>query len=351
MGTVPKFFEGGYNMSSEKKNLTIKDISKLSGVSRSTVSRVLTGSTKVKASTRKKIEEVINETNYSPSPLAQGLVKGNLNIIALLIGDIKNPFYSEIAKLVEAVAHKAGYMVVLCDTDYNFEKELMYLTTVQKNNFAGLIMMTVLNSEELTSVLNKIHCPIVMLNRYNPSFNGDVVIVNNYQGGYEVGKYLAALGHTSIGFLSGPENSTASQNRSNGFLQAMNDYNITLAEENIMHGDLRMESGLVYAERWLNNKIKPSAVFAANDLMALGLMKRLQEEEIDIPKDVSIVGYDDLPVSGIKSVSLTTVQQPHYKMGEVATNMLLERINQNDEPSRKIVFEPKLIIRDTTKKI
>jgi LacI family transcriptional regulator len=328
--------------------LTIEKIAKLAGVSRSTVSRVITGHPNVKAATRQRVEKVIQEVNYSPNSIARGLARGTLNIVALLVGDIRNPFYSEIARSVEDIASREGYMVVLCDTDYDFKKEKLYLNAAKQYGFAGLILMTAMDSEELIPVLDGMQCPVVLLNRYIHSYESDVVLVDNYQGGYMVAQHLTELGHRHIGFLAGPELSTASSERGKGFRQGLEDAGIKLKSSDIAYGNLQMPSGYEYGKKISRMKRRPTAIFAGNDLMALGIIQALSEEGIRVPEDISIVGYDDLPVTSVSPIALTTVRQPQSQMGEVAMSMLIERIQGSQAGSRRVVYQPQLIIRKTT---
>lgn len=332
----------------DKPALTINEIARVAGVSRSTVSRVLTGHPNVKPKTRAKVEEVMQELNYKPSPLAQGLATGTLNMVGLLIGDIRNPFYAEIARGVEDAANEKGYMVVFCNTDYDLKKELFYLRGAGQFGFSGLITMSVMDAEELTPVLSNLNCPIVLLNRYLHAFETDVVVVDNFQGGYAAGKYLAELGHTRIAHVSGPMLSTASQERMSGFKTALHDSGIKLNDRDVFSGDLRMESGQKYAERWLNQTSRPTAIFAANDLMALGVMDALERSQVKVPEDVSVMGYDDLPFVSVKPISLTTVRQPHYQMGVAAMSLLIDRIRGVETCFQRVTYRPELIIRDTT---
>ncbi|MBH8605474.1 LacI family DNA-binding transcriptional regulator [Thermoactinomyces sp. CICC 10522] len=335
-------------MAENREGLTINEIARLAGVSRSTVSRVISGHTNVKPETRKLVEEVIRKSNYRPNPIAQGLVKGSLKMIGLLIGDIRNPFYAEIARGVEDVAHKSGYMVVFFNSDYDIDRELFYLQAAQQFSFSGLVLMSVLDTQELVPVLKNIKCPIVMLNRYIRSLETDVVLVDNFQGGYLAAKHLIELGHTRIAHLAGPSLSTASRERIAGFKQALREYGIKINERDIVQGDLRLESGCQFARRWLSQSNRPTGIFVANDIMALGVMDEFQKQGVNIPNDVSIVGYDDLPYAGVKQIGLTTIRQPHYQMGAMAMSFLIERIRNTETFTQRMTFMPELVVRSTT---
>ncbi|WP_146821389.1 LacI family DNA-binding transcriptional regulator [Alicyclobacillus suci] len=333
-----------------QRDLTIYEIAKAAGVSRSTVSRVLTGHPNVKPATRMMVEKVIEELHYRPSSVAQGLARGQLNMIGLLIGDIRNTFYAEIARGVEDIAHEAGYMVVICDTDYDIKREQFYFHGVQQFALSGLIVMSVLDQQELIPVLQSIRCPIVMLNRYVRSFDTDVVLVDNVEGSYLATRHLIELGHHRIGHLAGSALSTASRDRTLGFQRALEDYGIEREDSDIQEGDLTIERGRRYGQWWLeaDSRRRPTAIFAANDLMALGIIDVLASHGVKIPDDVSIVGYDDLPLTGLAPISLTTVRQPHYDMGVTAMTFLKQRIEQKVENVQRKIFRPELVVRKTT---
>ncbi|MFB5192847.1 LacI family DNA-binding transcriptional regulator [Alicyclobacillus fastidiosus] len=336
-------------MASER-DLTINEIAQAAGVSRSTVSRVLTGHPNVKPATRKIVEQVIEELHYRPSSVAQGLARGSLNMIGLLIGDIRNTFYAEIARGVEDMAHDLGFMVVICDTDYDMRREQFYFQGVQQFALSGLIVMSVLDQQELLPVLKSIRCPIVMLNRYVRSFESDVVLVDNVEGSYLATKHLIELGHERIGHLSGSTFSTASRDRTLGFERALHDFGIGRRDYDIQEGDLTVERGKRYAEWWLqaDSSNRPTAIFAANDLMALGVIDVFTSNGVKIPDDVSIIGYDDLPLTSLAPISLTTIRQPHYEMGVTAMSFLSKRLEQEVDGVQRKIFRPELVIRKTT---
>lgn len=329
-------------------DLTIYEIAKLAGVSRSTVSRVITGNENVKASTREHVERVVAEFGYRPNSIARGLVKGSLDLVGLMVGDIRNPFYSEIARGVQDVAGEFGYLVVLYDTDYLLKRERLFLEAAQQHGFSGLILLSALDEKTLMPLLADFKGPIVLLNRYIQSFITDVVLVDNFLGGYIAGQYLTELGHKNIGYLAGPQRSTASRERGEGFLKAIHDAGAQLESDLVIYGDLRMSTGYEYGKRWIKKKRTSTAVFAANDLMALGIMKAFIEFGIIIPNDVSIMGYDDLSVSELAAVPLTTVRQPQYEMGVAAMSRLVQRMKGNVGAVERKVYKPELVVRNST---
>ncbi len=330
-------------------NYTIRDIAKLTGFSRSTVSRVLTDSPRVDPETRKKILQTIKEINFSPNGIARSLVKGHTNLIALIIGDIANPFYAELTKAIEQVLYARGYMIVLCHSNYENEKEEKYIEAAKEYNFTGIIMVTATETETLVDKLKTIRCPLVLVNRYLPSFNTDTVLADNYKGGYLATKHLIVLGHKHIGHICGPQTSTASEERLRGYKDAMKGANLYFDESYIFQGNLKKDSGEVYARYLLDNKKEITGVFCGNDLMASGLIDVFLERGKSIPEDLSVVGYDNSKVAIDSKVKITTVALSHFDMGKCAANLILERLENKNSPFRQISFNPVLIERNSTK--
>lgn len=332
--------------------LTISDIAKKAGVSRSTVSRVLTNNPNVNDETRAKIKSVIEESEYQPSSIARGLSLGRVNIIALIIEDIRNPFYSELTWVIERILSKNGYIVVLCDTEYNPEKEILYLKTAKQYGFAGVVMISAMESSSLISILGSIDCPVVLLNRYLKAFEGDVVVTDNFQGGYLATRHLIELGHNKIGMLTGPLDFSTHSDRHRGYKSALEAFNIDYREEYVVQSDLKMQGGYEYGLSLLEmGKNRPTAVFASNDLMAIGIMEAFKKNGLSVPEGLSIIGFDDIPIASTVGINLTTIRHPYNEIGEKAVELILTKINRKDEQNKKVIFSPKLIIRGSTSQI
>lgn len=335
----------------KETKLTIDDVARLSGFSRSTVSRVLSNNPNVNPQTRAIIRQVISENNYQPNSLARGLAQGGINIVALIVGDIRNPFYSHLIWHAEQILHKNGYMTLLCNSNYDNKKTEDFLDTAIQYGYAGIITVSVGNDESIANRLNHMPCPVVLLNRYLPHFNGDVVVTDNFTGGYLATKHLIELGHTKIGFLKGPDNSAVTHDRFSGFEKAMQNFSITINQQYIGNGDLSMDSGYNYGMHLVAlDKNSPTAVVAGNDLMALGVINALEQSGMHVPNDVSIVGFDDIPIASLKGISLTTIRQPVKDLGETAASLIIKRLTCNEPRKRKVLFDPELIIRSTTKR-
>ncbi|HBF36452.1 MAG TPA: LacI family transcriptional regulator [Firmicutes bacterium] len=332
--------------------LTITDIAKKTGMSKSTVSRVLTNNPNVNIDTRLKVQKIIDENKYQPNSLARGLSTGRLNIIALIIEDIRNPFYSELTWIIENEFSKNGFMVVLFNTDYNLKKELLYLKTAKHYGFASIILMSAMENDSLASIIKSMNCPVLMLNRYINSFEGDTLITDNFQGGYLATRHLIELGHTKIGMLTGSLDSSTHKERHAGYVNALKAFNIEYNDRYVSSGKLTIQGGYEYGLSILEmGDDRPTAVFTSNDLMAIGVIEAFKKKEMSIPKELSVIGFDDIPIASISSINLTTIRQSYSEIANNVVKLTLDRINNKSEQAKKFIFSPKLIVRGTTRQI
>ena len=250
---------------------SISDIAGMLGVSKSTVSRAVNGKRGVSEELRKKILELVDEVGYRPSTLAQGLYKGRVNIVTLIVGDIRNPFYASLVFNIQRILIRHNYMVMTFNSEYDVQRELEFIELTLQFNFAGLILITA-QTESMKKKLNSIDIPKVLVNRNFPSYDGDYVLADNFQAGYRATMHLIDLGHQRIGFVRGPGLSTASSQRFEGFKQALKNYNLQLYDEYIFDSDLKMETGSALAEKFSKLKEYPSAMVIVNDMTSIGFI-------------------------------------------------------------------------------
>jgi len=331
----------------DAKKPTIKDIAERAGVSRATVSRVLSNYPSVSPAKKEVVHRVIEDMSYRPSPIARGLATGSFPAIHVIISDICNPFYAEMMRGVEDGARGNGYAIVFGNTDDLPDREIEYLNFAKEHRFAGVIMISVVGRIKLKQALMELHRPTVLLNRFLPGFQANAVVANNEQGGYLATKYLIDLGHKKICHLSGLRESSASVGRLQGFVKAMRDARLEIPEGAIRNGDLRLKSGEAIGQRLVEEEVKYTAVFAANDHMAIGLMSAFAAKGIRVPEDVSIIGFDDIDYAHLPGIMLTTIRQPSYEMGRTAVKMLLEEIKGENSMCRTVIFETELVERKT----
>lgn len=329
--------------------MTINDIARLAGTSKSTVSRVLTNSPNVNVNTRNKVIEIIEKYNYSPNSIAQGLVKGSMNIISVIVPNIQNPFYSEVVSFVGQELSKKGYHMFLYCSNNDPEKEAASLEMASQFNFAGTILISFVNDASLVEKSNISKRPLLLLNRYVESDLRDVLTTDNFQISYIATRHLIELGHSRIAIISGGRTTSTHRERREGFLNALSAYRIPLLPEFDCISNLTMDSGYSHGEKFLSmGDNAPTAVFCTSDMMAIGLMQAYKNAGKSIPGDLSIVGFDDIPIASLNGISLTTVRQPYAEIGKQAVEMILRRIEDNSIPQQKRILDCELIVRNST---
>lgn len=330
---------------------TIYDVAKKAGVSIATVSRVINNSNAVSERTRQQVVQAIKELNYAPNVIASALTKKSTLTLGLLIPDISNPFFSELARGVEDASNDFGFNTIICNTDYSLEKEATYTSLLRQKSVDGFIISTAYYNDENIANLLKENIPLVLLGRDIEDSEGypiDVVGSDNVKGGYIATKHLIELGHEKIACLLGPAKIKVNLERESGYIKAMEEANIKICKDIMLHGDFRFESGYQKTFEIFNGSIRPTAVFAANDLTALGVIKALKELGFSVPNDVSVVGYDNTILAEIADPPLTTVNQQMRKMGYHATELLIKRIKGERSAGGKVIFDIDLVVRKST---
>lgn len=332
--------------------VTINDIVKNSGFSRSTVSRALSDSTKVHPSTKEAIQKVMNELNYKHREGSKYISYGVGNkLIALIIGDITGDVNAEVSTSIIERLTKNGYIVSLFISNFDDELVAKYIETANENNFAGLIILHTYGTNGVIELVKNTKLPVVFFNKNLPMLNTDVVFEDNYKGLYLATQHLIDLGHKRIAYIKGREQSYTSAERTRGFMDAMKDYNIKVDEGDVYVGDYLRSEAYEIGKNILQKKSDITAIACENDAMATGLVECFMDNNISVPDEISIIGYDDSPIAVQCSVKLTTVRISVDEIGEKICQMITRRINNNSEAYSRIIIEPKLIIRDSTKNI
>ena len=330
--------------------VTIKDISKKTGISCSTISRVLTGNGYVKEETRDIVESAFAELGYKSS--SKKRLANNLSqLVLVVVEDITNHFYAGLIKGLDEVLSAHDYKVLLCNSDYNPAKEEEYIAYANSCGFRGIVMITVTETTSLIRLLDNISCPVVMVNRYLRSRDLDAICIDNYRGGYLATRYLIEMGHTRIAHLSGPMSSSASQDRYRGFVDALADEGIPLEPSMIYNGNLKLEKGYEFAEYYAKSNLGFTGVFCANDIMARAFIDRLRSFGFVVPGDVSVIAFDETQMAVEGGVQITNVGKSPVVMGRAAAETLLERIQNMDGDPRKIVFPPEINVRESVKNL
>jgi LacI family transcriptional regulator len=323
---------------------TIKDIAKRSGVSITTVSRVLNRKEEgMSEKTREKVLKVIKEAQYQPNQFARGLVTKQSKLLGLIVPTIANPFFPELCRGAEDEANKRDYSLVICNSDDKPEKEERYLRVLKEQQIDGIILSSFSPSSK--RLLEEGNIPCALLDRVIEGNLYTSVFLDNEFGGYLAGKHLTDLGHRNIACISGPISIRNSFERVKGFRRALEESGIN--HQNILEseGEFTTESAYKHAKDLLmHNNI--TAIFACNDLMAFGVYQAAHELNIKIPEELSIIGFDDIPFASSLIPKLTTIRQDTYEMGRRAVELLINQIETGKTESFQ--FNPALITREST---
>jgi len=325
----------------------MKEIARLSRVSLGTVSNVLSGLPTVREPLRARVMAAVESLGYQPNQLARGLRRDKTNIIGMIISDVSNPFFPAVVKGAEDTAFNNGYRLFLCNSDNNFAKEETYLRELQTYLPSGLIIMTsdINGSTKLAEAYRAAGSHVVYVDRLPYQWDGDTVTSMNEQGSYEATKYLIALGHRRLAMISGPSHLTNSGERVAGFRRALAEAKIKLAAKYIQEGDFNKQSGYERAKLLLQMDPRPSAIFAANDLLAFGAMNAIRDTGLRCPEDVSVIGFDNLDLAEVVTPPLTSVEQSGYNLGAVAAQLIADRIRGDKSPRRAHILPTALKLR------
>lgn len=326
----------------------IKDVAARAGVSVASVSRVLNESKPVSDHTRDRVLAAVHELNYSIDQRARGLRRRRSGTLGLILAEVRNPFFTEVIHSIEDVAYQSNNSLFLCNSDENPERERFYLEIMQAQRIDGIILLPVTNSGAVLSPLLRHDVPIVCLDRRVDDVDLDSVLVDNVAGAMMAVAHLVALGHRRIGYIGG-RLVTPGVERLDGFRRGLAAHGLGEHAELIRQGDSMQESGYRETLALLDLDTAPSAVFAINNPMSLGVMAAIKERGLRIPEDISVIGFDDAPWSGLLNPPLTTIAQPTDALGTAAARLLLDRIaGGNTGIAHHLVMQPHLIERAST---
>lgn len=330
----------------------IREVAKRAGVSLGTVSNVLNRPEIVADETRLRVQRAIDEIGFVRNGSARQLRAGQSQYIGLVVLDVANPFFTEVARGAEDAANAAGYAVILCNSDDSVEKESHYLQVLEEQRAHGVLITPVQSDMSSLQRLRQRGIAVVLLDR--PSRIKDLcsVSADDIRGGELATTHLLEQGHERIGFVNGPLSIRQCADRRRGVLRAVRaaglDPDQVLVE--IPTPALKTKDGEASVEKLLNTRREPTAVFCANDLLALGVMRGLLKQGISIPKDIALVGYDDVEFAGMLATPLTSVRQPKYELGYTAAELLLdEASNPTSHQHKHIVYQPELIVRESSR--
>ncbi len=314
----------------------------------STVSRALhRADLPLRAETRRKVLAAVERLQYKPSVIARGLRLQRTNTLGMLVPDITNPFFPPIIRGAEEAARERGYELVICNTDDSTERETASLRLLRERQADGLLIATSRMADATLAAVRRERFPFVLLNRGSRVAADLSVEVDNMRAAEDVVAHLAGLGHRRISHISGPLTTTTGAERAAGYRQALKARGIAAPASLIVEADAYSEqAGYVAATRLL--RARPTAIFAANDLLALGALRAAREAGLRAPRDISVVGVNDIPLVGLIDPPLTTVRVPQREMGETAARMLIAAIQNEPVARRHVLLNTMLVVRGST---
>jgi len=335
-----------------KNKYSIYDVARKAGVGIATVSRVLNNSDFVKESTRKQILEVIEKMDYSPNFFARNLVKKTGKTIGLLIPDIINPVFAEMAKGISDKAFNKGYTVYLCNTDSDAKKETEFVKTLLEKHVDSIIFISAEMSKydgefDHYIYLYKRNIPIVFINGMVKNVDIPFVRINEKKAGYMATSYMLKKGLRKIAFLGGSNNFIPTREKILGYKKAFKEFGLSVNNKYIIFDSFDRESGHKNAIRLLELAERPEGIVTASDIFAIEVIKAASLKGIRVPSELQVIGFDDISLASIYTPSLTTIAQPKYYMGVKALNMALSLINKKELENKKVLIEPKLVIRES----
>lgn len=337
-------------MANQKVNITV--ISEKTGLSISTVSRVLNGKAdqyRISKDSQQKIREAAEKLNYVPNQFAANLKSGKSKTIALILPSLNNPFFAGIASEINAEIRKQGYITIIGDSDENKDIEREELLQMESRNIEGLVIAP---CNQDWSYLKKMYdhgLPVVCIDRYFEDLNIPYVSTDNYEGAYIATKYLIENGHNRISCIQGVQQSTPNKLRIKGYKDAMLEAGIT--EYSISGDDFSVQNGYLETKLLLQQKQRPTAIFALSNTIAMGSIKTLKEEKVRVPDDISIITFDDHPYLDYLATPLTCVTQPTSNICKIATKYLFSMLKKKEIEIKQVLLKPELKHRSSVRRL
>lgn len=323
----------------------IRDVAKKAGVSVATVSRVVNKNGYVKESTLEKVNKAISELNYSPNAIAVSLNNKKTKTLGLILPDITNPFFPELAKAVEEVANQNGYTMILCNSNGLLEKEMEHIEMLERKYADGIILASDSYTEE---GFKGTDLPVVLVDRgANPNYSS--ITANNFSGAVMATKHLLKQGCKKIAHIAGPEDVLTAAERLKGYQSVVKDSD-WYAEGLIIHANYNTQEAITATKKLLRIYSNIDGIFASNDLIAIGCLKAIRSMGMKVPEDIAVIGFDGISLTDLIIPQLSTIKQPVYEMGEAAANILIKEIESGQKEPLFKKFDVTLIQRESTDK-
>ncbi len=328
--------------------VTIREVAEKAGASVTTVSHVINETRHVSDEIRLRVLDAMKELNYRPNALARSLRMGQTHTLALILPDSSNPFFADVGRHVEDEAFRLGYSVILCNTQGDPRREDLYVDVLDKKQVDGIIFVATGEQVASLNFLRSRAMPVVVVNRDLDNIDVDLIFTDNYQGGYLATRHLLDLGHTRIACIAGPSDLTLGADRVDGYRHALEEAGLAYDERLVQAGDYQPASGFQAASELLARPDRPSAIFACNDLMAIGALRAAVEAGCRVPLDLSVVGFDDIELARFTNPPLTTIAQDKTEIGRQAIQRLVQRITAPNGAYVRSVLPTSLVLRQSS---
>jgi LacI family transcriptional regulator len=326
----------------------MREVAERAGVSVTTVSHVVNNTRTVNPDTRHRVEEAMQTLGYQPNVLARSLRRGVTHTIGIILPDSANPYFAEVVRGIEDTSFSQGYSVILCNSDNDLAKEHHYTNVLVEKQVDGIIFVAAGLSAENIQNLQRRSVPLVLVDRHVPDVHVDKVLADNQRGGRLATRHLIELNHKHIACIAGPPGVRVSNERVEGYRQALESAEIMFNPQWVVEGDFQYQSGYEAAKELFYHPPSPTAIFTCNDLMAIGAYRYAHENQLNVPEVLSIVGFDDVRLAAYTNPPLTTVRQSKREMGARAADLLLERIANQEIQPREEILDIELVIRNST---
>jgi DNA-binding LacI/PurR family transcriptional regulator len=339
---LEKFFDFFW---SDGMKVKLKDIAEHLNISVSTVSRVVNGKNYVNPEVRKKVLEALEYFQYRPNEIARSLKNKSSKVIGVIVPDIMNLFFTAIIKGVESEVREQDYSIMICNSDERVDKEAEYLQLLAQKQISGLVIATVNESMPFLTDYKALRIPVVFVdNLPKVSDQFDSVIVDNVKASHELVSRLIGKGHRDIAIITGPLNQTTSSERLAGWEQAMREGGVTMRKEWVKVGTFKQQDGYEYMKALLESDERPTAVFAANNILAYGAIRAIKEKELRIPEDISLISFDTIDPTGLFSPVIASMIQPTEEIGRIAGDIIIRKLKNPDiKRTERVVLEPEYI--------
>ncbi|TDV53436.1 LacI family transcriptional regulator [Pseudomonas helmanticensis] len=326
---------------------TIKDVAALAGISYTTVSHVVNNTRPVSQEVRLKVEAAIKSLDYVPSAVARSLKAKTTATIGLLVPNSLNPYFAELARGIEDYCERNGYCVILCNSDDNPDKQRSYLRVLLEKRIDGLIVASAGGDSGLAQGLAGVKTPMVIVDRGLDGVDADLVRIDHEYGAYLATRHLLELGHRDIATIGGPASTSVAQMRLAGYCRALKEAGVEVRQERMLESDFTSTGGYNAAATLLESN-PPSAIFAGNDMIGIGVLRAAAERNVRVPSELSVIGFDDIQMSRYVYPALTTVGQSILQLGEMAAEVLLRRIASPNLGTDQRIVTPSIVLREST---